>query len=101
MRRPIENNSKPGDAIYDPFAGVFTTGIACEMTGRKALGIEIDPAYIDCGILRWQNFSGKEAVLVGTNMTYAQIKKQRHPGKQGTRVRKTRKAAEANNSPPS
>jgi DNA modification methylase len=96
MRRPILNNSRPGDLVYDPFIGSFTTGIACEMTGRKALGIEIDPAYIDCGILRWQNFSGKEAVLVGTDMTYALLKEQRHLGKRSPRLRKRREAAEAN-----
>ncbi len=43
MRRPIENNSRPGDDVYDPFAGSFTTGIACEMTGRRCLGMEIAP----------------------------------------------------------
>jgi DNA modification methylase len=39
MLRPIENNSKAGDAVYDPFVGSFTTGIACEMTGRKCLAM--------------------------------------------------------------
>ena len=47
MRRPIENNSSPGQAIYEPFCGSGTTIIAAEMTGRSCLAIEIDPAYVD------------------------------------------------------
>jgi hypothetical protein len=47
MKRPIENNSSPGQAVYDPFVGSFTTGIACEMTGRACHAIELSPAYID------------------------------------------------------
>jgi DNA modification methylase len=46
MKRPIENNSRAGDFVYEPFAGSGTTIIACEMTGRKALAIEIDPGYV-------------------------------------------------------
>jgi hypothetical protein len=34
MKRPIENNSSPGQAVYDPFVGSGTTIIAAEMTGR-------------------------------------------------------------------
>ena len=34
MKRPIENNSAPGDAVYEPFSGSGTTIIAAEMTGR-------------------------------------------------------------------
>jgi DNA modification methylase len=44
MRRPIENNSSPGQAVYEPFSGSGTTVIAAEMTGRVCHAIEIDPA---------------------------------------------------------
>lgn len=63
MRRPIENNSSPGQAIYEPFSGSGTTIIAAEMTGRSCLAIEIDPAYVDVAIKRWQDFTGCEAKL--------------------------------------
>jgi DNA modification methylase len=65
MKRPIENNSAAGDAIYDPFVGSGTTIIAAEMTGRRCCAIEIDPAYVDVAIERWQNFTGEQAVLDG------------------------------------
>lgn len=61
MRRPIENNSKPGDAVYEPFSGSGTTIIAAEMTGRRCLAIELSPAYVDVAIKRWQDFTGEKA----------------------------------------
>jgi DNA modification methylase len=61
MKRPIENNSSPGQAIYDPFIGSGTTLIAAEMTGRCCHGIEINPAYVDVAVLRWQAFTGEQA----------------------------------------
>ena len=62
MKRPIENNSSPGQAVYDPFVGSGTTIIAAEMTGRACHAIEISPAYCDVAILRWQQFTGQTAM---------------------------------------
>jgi Domain of unknown function (DUF3883)/DNA methylase len=61
MKRPIENNSSPGQAVYDPFVGSGTTIIAAEMTGRCCHAIELSPAYIDVAVTRWQNFTGQTA----------------------------------------
>jgi DNA modification methylase len=63
MLRPIRNNSAPGQAIYDPFVGSGTTIIAAEMERRVCYAIDIDPAYVDAAILRWQEFTGKTATL--------------------------------------
>jgi DNA modification methylase len=52
MRRPIENNSSPGQAVYGPFCGSGTTIIAAEMTGRCCHLIELNPAYVDVAVLR-------------------------------------------------
>jgi DNA modification methylase len=76
MRRPIENNSNPGDAVFDPFVGSGTTIIAAEMTGRKCLAIEISPAYCDVAILRWQDFTEEKAMLDGR--TFAEVQAARH-----------------------
>jgi DNA modification methylase len=65
MRRPIENNSSPGQAVYDPFVGSGTTIIAAEMTGRACHAIEISPAYCDIAVLRWQAFTGQTATRPG------------------------------------
>ena len=63
MRRPIENNSSPGQAIFEPFAGSGTTIIAAEQTGRICLALELNPAYCDLIVARWEKFTGKEATL--------------------------------------
>ncbi|WP_085633466.1 site-specific DNA-methyltransferase [Marivita cryptomonadis] len=70
MRRPIENNSSPGQAVYEPFMGSGTTLIAAEMTGRVCYGIELNPAYVDVAITRWQDFTGEVAVLESTGQTF-------------------------------
>lgn len=72
MKRPIENNSSPGHAVYDPFVGSGTTIIAAEMTGRACHAIEISPVYVDCAIIRWQNFTGQEAKH-SAGQTYAEL----------------------------
>jgi DNA modification methylase len=70
MRRPIENNSSPGQAVYDPFVGSGTTIIAAEMTGRAAHCIEISPAYCDVAVRRWQQFTGQQATLSSTGQPF-------------------------------
>jgi DNA modification methylase len=61
MRRPIENNSNVGQAVYDPFVGSGTTIIAAETMGRVCHAIEIDPIYCDVAVTRWENFTGLKA----------------------------------------
>lgn len=73
MKIPIENNSSPGQAIYEPFSGSGTTIIAGEMTGRAVHAIELNPAYIDVAVKRWQDFTGKAATLEGDGRTFDEI----------------------------
>ncbi|MDO5757315.1 MAG: site-specific DNA-methyltransferase [Rhodobacterales bacterium] len=73
MRRPILNNSSPGQAIYEPFMGSGTTLIAAETTGRVCFGIELNPVYVDVGVERWQNLTGKTAILDGDGRPFAEI----------------------------
>ena len=63
MRRPLENNSAPGDAVYEPFSGSGTTIIAAEIIGRACRAIELDPRYVDVAVRRWQAFTGSTAAL--------------------------------------
>ena len=73
MRRPILNNSAPGDPIYEPFSGSGTTLIVAEMTGRRCLAIEIDPAYCDVAVRRWQELTGRVSILDGPNQSFDAI----------------------------
>ena len=61
MERAIRNSSQDGDFVLDPFAGSGSTLIACERTGRVCAGIEVDPAYVDVAVARWERFSGGTA----------------------------------------
>jgi DNA modification methylase len=65
MRRPMLNNSSPGQAIYEPFLGSGTTLIAAQSSGRVCLAIEIDPLFVDLAIRRWQAFTGEKAIREG------------------------------------
>jgi DNA modification methylase len=77
MRRPILNNSSPGQAVYEPFMGSGTTLIAAETTGRFCYGIELNLAYVDVAVERWQQFTGQSAVLDGNGRSFADLKDER------------------------
>jgi DNA modification methylase len=57
----VNNSSKSGFIILDTFLGSGSTLIACEKTGRKCYGCEIDEHYCSVVIERWEKFSGKKA----------------------------------------
>lgn len=77
MRRPILNHTLAGDFVYDPFVGTGTTLIACEVTKRSCLSIDIDPTYVDVAVRRWQTFTDESATLDGDGRTFDEIAKER------------------------
>ncbi len=64
------NNTKGGDIVLDSFGGSGTTLIAAEKNGRIARLMELDPKYCDVIIKRWQDFTGKQAILEATGKPY-------------------------------
>lgn len=64
VARAITNSSKKGDFVLDLFGGSGTTLVACEETGRKCRMMELDPKYVDVIINRWEQLTGKKAVLL-------------------------------------
>lgn len=62
MRRPIVNNTSPGEVIYEPFSGSGTTLIAAESCGRICRAVELSPHYVDVAVRRWQAFTGAKAL---------------------------------------
>ena len=64
VEKAINNSSKGGDAILDLFGGSGSTLIACEKIGRHARLMELDPKYCDVIVKRWEDFTGKKAVLL-------------------------------------
>ncbi len=73
MARPIINNSKVGEYVYDPFGGSGTTLIACEKLARKCLMMELSPAYCDVIIKRWEEFTGKKAVHEAMDLPFGEM----------------------------
>lgn len=67
------NNTKGGDIVLDSFGGSGTTMIAAEKNGRYSRLMELDPKYCDVIIQRWQNFTGKQAVLESNQKTFNEL----------------------------
>jgi adenine-specific DNA-methyltransferase len=54
-QRLIRALTKPNDLVFDPFAGVMSTGIAAALEGRRFLGCEIDSSYAEAGQIRYRD----------------------------------------------
>ena len=64
MARPILNNTKIGQGVYDPFGGSGTSLIACQSNQRKCFIMEVKPTFCDVIVERWEAFTGLKAVLL-------------------------------------
>jgi DNA modification methylase len=64
VEKAITNSSKGGDAVIDLFGGSGSTLIACEKQNRHARLMELDPKYCDVIVKRWEEFTGKKAILL-------------------------------------
>lgn len=61
----VQDGSRSGEIVYDPFLGSGTTMIAAEQLKRSCYGLEISPAYCDVIVNRWESLTGEKAVLHG------------------------------------
>lgn len=60
----LKDVTKRGDLVLDIFLGSGTTLLAAERSGRIFRGTEIDPAYVDVAIVRWEAMTGRQARLL-------------------------------------
>jgi hypothetical protein len=67
----LERVSERGQIVFDPFIGSGTTMIVAEMTGRDCRAIEINPAYCDVTIQRWQGYTGSPAMRLSDGKPYS------------------------------
>ncbi len=72
---PIENHTKPGMVLYEPFSGSGSQIIAAEKLGRKCYAMELSPQYVDLTVQRWQEFTGQTATLEETGKPFISLKK--------------------------
>jgi DNA modification methylase len=77
IQRPLQNHLRRGELVYDPFLGSGTTLACAELTRRVCYGMELDPKHVDVGIKRWQQLTGKQAVLDGDGRTFEQVAAER------------------------
>jgi DNA modification methylase len=77
IERALQNSSKRGDLVADFFAGAGSALIGSERLGRKSRLMEIELKYCDCIVVRWQQYTGKQAVLEGDGRSYEQVAKER------------------------
>jgi DNA modification methylase len=84
MRRPIVNNSRPGQRVYDPFLGSGTSLIAAEMTGRSCCGLEISPSYVDVILRRWQAFTDRTAIHQASGQSFDERAASQHRDRPGS-----------------
>jgi DNA modification methylase len=59
--RPIAYHTKPGEAVYEPFAGPGSALVAAELTGRACFALELEAAYCDVVVQRWEQLTGQAA----------------------------------------
>jgi DNA modification methylase len=65
IRHMLANSTRRGDVVLDPFAGSGSTMVACELMGRRAALIELEPRFCDVIVRRWEELSaGNHAELV-------------------------------------
>ena len=69
----IKDCTRRGDIVLDPFIGSGTTILGAERTGRRAFGLDIDPAYVDLAVRRWQGFTKRDAILASTGQTFDEL----------------------------
>lgn len=69
----LERVSERGALALDLFMGSGTSLISAETSGRRCAGVEIDPAYVDVAVRRWQAYTGRSATLDGTTSTFDEI----------------------------
>ena len=70
MQRPILNNTRRGEIVYDPFLGSGTTLVAAEGSGRFCYAMELDPRYVDLSVRRWQQLTGRVAIREADGLTF-------------------------------
>jgi DNA modification methylase len=79
FRRPILNHTSQGMAVYDCFLGSGASLIAAEVTGRILYGMDLDPKYVDCALLRWERMTHRQTRLKATGQSFAEVSCERVP----------------------
>jgi len=69
----IINSTQPGQTVYDGFSGSGSTLMACEVSGRQARCVELEPKFVDVTIRRWQEHTGQLAVRESDGAVWSEL----------------------------
>ncbi len=66
-----------GGTVLEPFLGSGTTLVAAEQVGRRCMGLDISPAYVDVALIRWMKLTTKQPILAATGQTFEEVHDER------------------------
>ena len=78
----MEQHTRRGEIVLEPFSGSGSQLIAAERLRRRCRAMEVSPAFVDVAVRRWEQATGKEAVLDGRGLTFAEIAEERRHERQ-------------------
>lgn len=70
LERLLKNSGRPNDLVLEPFSGSGSTMMAAERVKMCCRAVELDPAYVDVAVMRWQAFTGRRAVHAETGAEF-------------------------------
>lgn len=73
MERIMRSSAREGELCLEPFAGSGSTIIGAVKSGRRCFAMEMQPAYVDVCVSRWERYTGKQATLEGDGRTFADV----------------------------
>jgi DNA modification methylase len=73
---PMEQHTTKGAIVLEPFSGSGTQILAAERLGRRCRAVEISPAFVDVAVRRWEQATGKSAMLEGGG-SFAEVASER------------------------
>lgn len=73
----MEQHTRRGEVVLEPFSGSGSQLVAAERLRRRCRAMEISPAFVDVAVRRWEQATGKQAVLDGDGRTFAEIAEER------------------------
>ncbi len=71
--RPMRKHTSPGDVVLEPFSGSGSQILAAEQERRVCRALEIEPAFVDVALRRWEEATGQAATLDGDGRTFVEI----------------------------
>ncbi len=74
---PMEQHTKKGQVVLEPFCGSGSQIIAAEKLGRRCRAMEVVPAFVDVAVRRWEQATAKNAILEGSDQTFDELSRAR------------------------